>query len=90
MHVPLIDLHAESVAYLNKLGPDAQRIVSGRTRRTPQGEVVPDKTHLNVFGGYTFGRMVAVDLGRAVPKLQLYVRPEPAAIPGGATAVSAP
>jgi lysophospholipase L1-like esterase len=90
MHVPLIDLHAESVAYLNKLGPDAQRIVSGRTRRTPQGDVVPDKTHLNVFGGYTFGRMVAVDLGRAVPSLEVYVRAEAAAIPGETATGSKP
>jgi lysophospholipase L1-like esterase len=81
MEVPLIDLHAESVAYLNKLGPDAQRIVSGRTRKTPTGEIVPDKTHLNVFGGYTFGRMVAADLGKAVPALEKYVRPNPAPIP---------
>jgi lysophospholipase L1-like esterase len=81
MQVPLIDLHAESVAYLNKLGPDAQRIVSGRTRKTPAGEVVPDKTHLNVFGGYTFGRMVAVDLAKAVPALEKDVRTEPVPIP---------
>lgn len=81
MQVPLIDLHAESVTYLDKLGPDAQRIVSGRTRKTPAGEVVPDKTHLNVFGGYTFGRMVAVDLAKAVPTLEKFVRPDPAPIP---------
>jgi len=87
MTVPLIDLHAESVAYLNELGPDAQRIVSGRTRRTPQGEIVPDKTHLNVFGGYKFGRMVAVDLGKAVPQLNKYVRPEPAPTPSADSAI---
>ena len=88
--VPLIDLHAESVAYLDRLGPDAQRLVSGRTRKTPLGEMVPDKTHLNVFGGYTFGRMVAVDLGKAVPKLQPYVKPEAAPIPGGQAAQNKP
>ncbi len=81
MNVPLIDLHAESVAYLEKLGPDSQRIVSGRTRRTPSGEVVPDKTHLNVFGGFTFGRMVAVDLGKVVPELGKYVKSEAASVP---------
>lgn len=81
LHVPLIDLHAESVAYLNSLGPDAQRIVSGRVRKTPQGEVVPDKTHLNTVGGYTFGRMVAVGLARAVPALNKDIKPQAAAVP---------
>jgi lysophospholipase L1-like esterase len=78
MDVPLIDLHADSVAFLNDSGPSVEEKVGGRTRKTPDGKTVPDFTHLKTPGGYFFGRMVAVDLGKAVPALAKYIKPEAA------------
>ena len=75
MKVPLIDLQAESIALLNQMGPDSQARLSGRTRK--QGaETVPDFTHLNAAGASLFGRMVDVDLAKAVPALAQYVKPQ--------------
>ena len=80
MHVPLIDLQSESIAYLDKIGPSAGQAL-GITKKDTDGQTIPDKTHLNWQGSYIFGRMVAVDLGRAIPQLAHYVRPEPADLP---------
>ena len=38
------------------------------------GATIYDKTHFNWAGSYVFGRMVAVDLGKAAPELKEYVR----------------
>ncbi len=80
MGVPLIDLQSDSIAYLDRIG-EAQGTKLGITKKDAQGNTVPDKTHLNWQGSYVFGRMVAVDMGKAVPALQQYVRPEAAALP---------
>lgn len=80
MHVPLIDLQAESIAYLDGIGPTAGQAL-GITKKDSDGHTIPDKTHLNWQGSYVFGRMVAVDLGKIVPSLQPYVRKEPASLP---------
>ena len=80
MHVPLIDLQSESIAYLDKVGPDAGNKL-GITKKDAQGKTIPDKTHLNWQGSYVFGRMVAVDLGKAVPALKNDVLPQPATLP---------
>ena len=80
MDVPLIDLQAESIAYLDKIG-EAKGTALGITKKDAQGRVAPDKTHLNWEGSYVFGRMVAVGLGQAVPSLAQYVRPTPTALP---------
>jgi lysophospholipase L1-like esterase len=80
MHVPVIDLQAESIAYLDRVG-EVQGTKLGITKKDAQGKLVPDKTHLNWAGSYTFGRMVAVDLGKAVPTLHGYVAHAPAALP---------
>jgi pectin methylesterase-like acyl-CoA thioesterase/lysophospholipase L1-like esterase len=80
MHVPLIDLQDESIAYLNHIG-EAQALTLGITKKDAQGNTVPDKTHLDWKGSYIFGRMVAVDLGKAVPALAQYVKPAPATLP---------
>jgi lysophospholipase L1-like esterase len=77
---PLIDLHGDSIAYLNTL-TEAQGDALGLTKKDEQGKTIPDKTHLNYAGSYVFGRMVAVDLGKAVPALAKYVRPTAAALP---------
>ena len=80
MHVPLIDLQRESIAYLDKVGADAGNKL-GITKKDAQGKTVPDKTHLNWQGSYVFGRMVAVDLGKVVAALEQYVLPQPARLP---------
>ncbi|MGA9667991.1 MAG: GDSL-type esterase/lipase family protein, partial [Terracidiphilus sp.] len=80
MHVPLIDLQAESIEYLDKIGPAAGDKL-GITKKDSQGRTIPDKTHLNWQGSYVFGRIVAVDLGKAVPDLATYILPEPASLP---------
>lgn len=79
-HVPLIDLQAKSIAYLDTLTP-AQGLALGITKKDAEGNTVPDKTHLNYEGSYLFGRMVAVGLGQAVPALARYVRKTAAPLP---------
>ena len=82
-HVPLIDLQAESIAYLDTLS-EAEAGRLGITKKDPDGRTVPDKTHLNPLGSYVFGRMVAVDLGKTAPELARYVLPYPAVLPAEA------
>ena len=80
MKVPLIDLQSESIAYLDKLGETvANRLAI--TKKDKDGATITDKTHLNWWGSYVFGRMVAEDLGRVVPRLRPYVLPDPAVLP---------
>jgi lysophospholipase L1-like esterase len=79
-HTPLIDLQADSIAYLDTL-TEAQGQALGITKKDDHGNTIPDKTHLNYEGSYVFGRMVAVDLAKAVPALAAYVRPTPAPLP---------
>ena len=73
LHVPVIDLQADSIAYLNSV-PVAQGNALGLLKKNEHGNNVPDKTHLNPEGAMIFGRIVAVDLGKAVPALAGYVR----------------
>jgi lysophospholipase L1-like esterase/dienelactone hydrolase len=80
MNVPLIDLQDESVAYLDKIGEASANKLAIR-KKDASGATIIDKTHLNWQGSYVFGRMVAVDLGKAVPVLEKDVRPTPAALP---------
>ena len=80
MSVPLIDLHSESIAELDRLGEKAANRLA-ITKKDPLGNTIADKTHLNWSGSYLFGRMVAVGLGKAVPKLKPFVLPEPAVVP---------
>jgi lysophospholipase L1-like esterase len=77
---PLIDLQADSIAYLDTL-TEVQANALGITKKDAQGNTIPDKTHLNAEGSYVFGRIVAVDLGKAVPALAKYVRPVAATLP---------
>jgi lysophospholipase L1-like esterase len=80
MKVPLIDLQAESIAYLNKVG-QAEGDKLAITKKDADGKTIFDKTHLNWAGSYVFGRMVAVGLGRVVPALAKDVRPVAATLP---------
>lgn len=80
MGVPLIDLQSDSIAYLDRVGEN-EGMKLGITKKDKDGGTIPDKTHLNWEGSYVFGRIVAVDLGKAVPRLQRYVRPNEAHLP---------
>jgi lysophospholipase L1-like esterase len=80
MKVPLIDLHVDSIAYLDKIG-EAAGTKFGITKKDDAGKTIPDKTHLNWAGSYAFGRIVAVDMGKAVPELAKYVRSDEARLP---------
>jgi len=80
MKVPLIDLQGESIAYLDKIG-EVEGTRLGITKKDTDGKTIPDKTHLNWQGSYIFGRMVAVDLGKAAPRMKKYVRSKPAEVP---------
>lgn len=80
-HVPLIDLQADSIDYLDTL-TETQGQALGITKKDDQGNTVPDKTHLNPQGSFVFGRMVAVDMGKAVPALAQYVTKQPATLTG--------
>ena len=80
MHVPLIDLQADSIAYLDKAG-EKEGDELAITKKDDEGKTVFDKTHLNWKGSYVFGRIVAVDLGEAAPALAKYVRSEAATLP---------
>lgn len=80
MHVPLIDLQADSIAYLDKVG-EAEGNKLAITKKDADGATIFDKTHLDWAGSYVFGRIVAVDLGKAVPSLKKYVLPQAAKLP---------
>src|ERR1035437_5439279 len=80
MNVPLIELQNESIAYLERIGEEAGRKFE-ITKKDGTGATIYDKTHFNWAGSYVFGRMVAVDLGKAVPELKKYVRSETAKMP---------
>jgi lysophospholipase L1-like esterase len=80
MKVPVIDLQRDSIAYLDRVGEKAGDGLA-ITKKDKDGKTIFDKTHLNWQGSYVFGRMVAVDMGKAVPALEQYVRPEAATLP---------
>jgi lysophospholipase L1-like esterase len=80
MKVPLINLQAESIAYLEKIG-EAEGNKLAITKKDDAGKTIFDKTHLDWAGSYVFGRMVAVDLGDVVPALKADVRARAAVLP---------
>jgi lysophospholipase L1-like esterase len=80
LKVPLIDLQAESIAYLEKIGESKSNALA-ITKKDASGHTIFDKTHLDWAGSYAFGRMVAVDLGKVEPALEPYVRTQPATLP---------
>ncbi len=71
-HVPLIDLHAISLADAENAGDDVWADLSPRDDK---GEV--DRTHLNAKGSDVVGRMVADALQQAVPELASFFRIQP-------------
>jgi lysophospholipase L1-like esterase len=80
MKVPLVDLQADSIALLNQVG-EASGNRLAITKKDADGKTIYDKTHLNWAGSYVFGRIVAVDLGKAVPELAQYVKPNQPRLP---------
>ena len=80
MKVPLIELQNESIAYLESVGEAAGHKFE-ITKKDATGATIYDKTHFNWAGSFVFGRMVAVDLGKAAPELKKYVRPVAAKMP---------
>jgi lysophospholipase L1-like esterase len=80
MKVPVIDLQRDSIAYLDGVGEKAGNTLA-ITKKDDEGKTIFDKTHLNWKGSYVFGRIVAVDMGKAVPELAKYVRPDAATLP---------
>jgi pectinesterase len=68
--VPVIDLHALSIALHEKQGPEASRAFN---RTKPGREEHTDKTHLSPEGAKIIGRMVADELKIAVPALSPYI-----------------
>jgi lysophospholipase L1-like esterase len=80
MKVPIIDLHRDSIAYLDKIGEKEGNTLA-ITKKDDDGKTIFDKTHLDWKGSYIFGRIVAVDMGKAAPELAKYVKPEAATFP---------
>lgn len=72
--VPLVDLHATSLADAESAGDDVWADLSPRDDK---GQV--DRTHLNSKGSEVVGRMVVEALREVVPELAPLLRPQPAA-----------
>ena len=68
--VPLIDLHASSIAAAERMGDAAWAMLSPRDEK---GDV--DRTHLNRDGSAIVGALVARELRTAVPSLAAHVGP---------------
>lgn len=70
--VPLVDLHASSLALCEALGPE-------RTAEFnfPDSKGKTDTTHLDARGSVVFARLVVDDLRRVVPELAPHLLPEP-------------
>lgn len=77
--VPLIDLHATSLADAEHTGDDVWADLSPRDDK---GQV--DRTHLNAKGSDVVGRMVAEALVRVMPQLQPFFRVKPGPMPPAA------
>jgi alpha-L-fucosidase 2 len=71
-NVPLIDLHASSLALCERLGPAETAKLNPAK---PDG--LPDATHLEGEGSVVFARLVAEELRRVVPALAPVLRAEP-------------
>jgi lysophospholipase L1-like esterase len=64
MEVPLVDLHARSLALVERLGPEGSDDLSPVT-----ADGRKDRTHLSAKGGEVFAGLVAAELAKAVPAL---------------------
>jgi lysophospholipase L1-like esterase len=80
LNAPLIDLQALSIDYLDQVG-EAGAVTLGISKKDSNGDTIPDKTHLSWQGSYVFGRIVAENLGKAIPQLAPSILPQPATLP---------
>jgi alpha-L-fucosidase 2 len=71
-NVPVIDLHASSIAYCEAMGPAATASLN-----FPDQSGKNDTTHLQGDGRVVFARLVVNELRRVVPALAPVLRPEP-------------
>jgi lysophospholipase L1-like esterase len=86
-HVPVLELNADSLAAVEKMGPDEANTLAmapppsagaapapPKTERKGDAAPVFDYTHLGAKGSSYFAHMVAGELAAAVPALQPYLR----------------
>jgi lysophospholipase L1-like esterase len=88
--IPVLELNADSVAAVEKMGPaEANTLAMGpppavvvESAGSGDSVAVPkatgaefDYTHLGAKGSAFFARMVAGELGQAVPDLRPYLKP---------------
>jgi acetyl esterase len=71
-NVPLIDLHASSIAYCETIGPEHTAKFN-----FPDQAGKNDTTHLRGEGGVVFARLVVEELRKVVPALAPVLRAEP-------------
>jgi lysophospholipase L1-like esterase len=72
-HVPVIDLHARSIALLDRIGPQASAEFDPKPPEGA-GPAAADKTHLSPRGAAVFGAMVADELTKVEPSLAAYFK----------------
>jgi lysophospholipase L1-like esterase len=70
-NVPLIDLHAQSIALHNRLGPKESEKFDMPRKEEKKGDG-PDKTHLSHDGAKIIGKLVADELQKVEPSLVPY------------------
>ncbi|MDR3377703.1 MAG: rhamnogalacturonan acetylesterase [Verrucomicrobiae bacterium] len=76
-HVPLLDLHTDSVAFCEKIGPEETAKFNPVKK-----DGTPDTTHLNAGARVVFARLVVAELRQAVPELSPYLLTEPRPVNG--------
>ncbi|HEX4349385.1 MAG TPA: rhamnogalacturonan acetylesterase [Verrucomicrobiae bacterium] len=70
-NVLLLDLHSDSIALCEKIGPDET------SKFNPIKDGKPDTTHLNAGARVVFARLVVEELREAVPELAPHLLTEP-------------
>ena len=71
-HIPVIDLHARSIAYCEEIGPERTAAFN-----FPDAAGKNDTTHLQGDGRVVFARLVVDELRKVVPALAPVLRAEP-------------
>ena len=71
--VPVIDLHALSIALIDRMGRKASDAL-GKMKADGKGGQEMDYTHLGETGSNVFGRIVADELKKVEPALAAYVK----------------
>lgn len=71
--VPLVDLHARSIALLDQMGPNAAAVLNPQTKDPKK----PDLTHLSARGGELIAPLVADELQKVEPRLAYYLDRKP-------------